>query len=236
MRILLVEDNASLASGLKVGLEQHDYTVDWCSDGKTALQFLLSQTDTDRFDVMILDLGLPRLSGFDILKTIRANNIRMPVLILTANDSMEDKVKTLDLGADDYISKPFDLGELCARLRALIRRGGGSARAIPTITIGSITLDPAARRVFKDGAPIELSRREFVLLHLLLENINKALSREFIVQNIYGWGDDVDSNALEVHIHNIRKKLGTPLITTVRGTGYMIEDLARRAQQQQEGK
>lgn len=233
MRLLLVEDNELLGSGLRLGLIQHDYTVDWLKDGKTALQALLSQTDEDHFDLVILDLGLPKLSGLEVLKTIRSKNITTPVLVLTAHDSLEDRVKGLDLGADDYLCKPFDLGELCARIRALIRRGGGTSRAIPTIKIGDVTLDPATRRVYKGMDALELSRREFVLLHLLLENINKVLSREQIIQNIYGWGDDVDSNALEVHIHNIRKKLGPSFISTIRGVGYMIED-ASRLQEEQE--
>ena len=233
MRLLLVEDNELLGSGLRLGLIQHDYTVDWLKDGKTALQALLSQTEDDHFDLVILDLGLPKLSGLEVLKTIRSKDIKTPILVLTAHDALEDRVKGLDLGADDYLCKPFDLGELCARIRALIRRGGVSSRAIPTIKIGDVTLDPATRRVYKGNESLELSRREFVLLHLLLENINKVLSREQIIQSIYGWGDDVDSNALEVHIHNIRKKLGPSFISTIRGVGYMIED-ASRLQEEQE--
>jgi two-component system response regulator QseB len=225
MRVLLVEDNELLGSGLRLGLIQHDFTVDWVKDGKAALQALLSQNEEDHFDAVILDLGLPKLSGLDILKSIRAKNIKTPILILTAHDSIDDRIKGLDVGADDYLCKPFDLSELCARIRALIRRaGGGTGRAIPTINVRNIMLDPATRRVYKDGAAVELSRREFVLLHLLLENVNRVMSREQIIQNLYGWGDDVDSNALEVHIHNIRKKLGNSFIATVRGVGYMIED------------
>jgi len=234
MRILLVEDNELLGSGLRLGLIQHDYTIDWLKDGKVALQALLSQTAEDHFDLVILDIGLPKLSGLDVLKTIRGKDIKTPVLVLTAHDSLEERVKGLDLGADDYLCKPFDLGELCARIRALIRRGSNSSRAIPTIKVGDVTLDPAIRRVYKGSEAIELSRREFVLLHLLLENINKVLSREQIIQNIYGWGDDVDSNALEVHIHNIRKKLGASFIATIRGVGYMIEDTSRLQQEEQE--
>lgn len=224
MRLLLVEDNELLGSGLRLGLIQHDYTVDWLKDGKTALQALLSQTDEDRFDLVILDIGLPKLSGLEVLKNIRGKSVNTPILVLTAHDALEDRVKGLDFGADDYLCKPFDLSELCARIRALIRRSGGSSRAIPTIKIGDVTLDPATRRVYKGTSALDLSRREFVLLHLMLENVNKVLSREQIIQNIYGWGDDVDSNALEVHIHNIRKKLGQSFISTIRGVGYMIEN------------
>lgn len=232
MRILLVEDNELLGSGLKLGLVQHDYTVDWVKDGKAALQTLLSQTSKDYFDMVILDIGLPKLSGLEVLKTVRSKNIKTPILVLTAHDALEERVRGLDLGADDYLGKPFDLSELCARIRALIRRGsGGASRAMPVIKIHDVTLDPASRRVYKADQHVDLSRREFVLLHLLLENANAVLSREQIMQNIYGWGDDVDSNALEVHIHNIRKKLGPSFIITVRGVGYMIEDPTKTKQE-----
>jgi len=224
MRILLVEDQDMIGNGLRVGLMQHDYTVDWLKDGKSALQALLSQAESDRFDLVILDIGLPKLSGYEILKAIRAKNIRIPTLVLTALDEIDDRIKGLDLGADDYLCKPFDLGELCARVRALIRRGGSTSRAIPTLSVGNILLDPASRRIYKSNVAVELSRREFVLVHLMMENLNKVLSREQIIQNIYGWGDDVDSNALEVHVHNIRKKLGSKFISTVRGIGYIVED------------
>lgn len=238
MRILLVEDNELLGSGLRLGLIQHGYTVDWLTDGRSALQGILSQNEVDSFDLIILDVGLPKLDGFEILEIIRGKNINTPVLMLTALDAYEEKTKGLDLGADDYLCKPFDLGELCARIRALLRRVSGASsnknlntnntgRATSIIRIGEITLDPASRRVYKDKQLVELSRREFVVLHLLMENVNKALSREQILQNIYGWGDDVDSNALDVHIHNIRKKLGPNVILTVRGVGYIVEDIAK---------
>lgn len=240
MRILLVEDNGLLGSGLRLGLGQHGYTVDWLTDGRSALQALLAQNDIDYFDLVILDVGLPKIDGFEILEILRNKNIGTPVLMLTALDSYEEKTKGLDLGADDYLCKPFDLGELCARIRALLRRASGSSgfgdrnngsnasgRANPVIKIADITLDPASRRVYRDKQLIELSRREFVVLHLLMENVNKALSREQILQNIYGWGDDVDSNALDVHIHNVRKKIGSNIISTVRGIGYMVEDISK---------
>lgn len=233
MRLLLVEDNEHLGNALRLGLKQRDFTTDWLKDGKSALQAMLSQTETDHFDLVILDLGLPKLDGLEVLKTVRAKNVKIPILILTADDATEHRVRGLDLGADDYLCKPFDLGELNARIRALLRRSGTVPRAIPVITAHGVTLDPTARRVYKDSKSIELSRREFVLLHLLLENVNKVLSREQIIQSIYGWGDDIDSNALEVHIYNLRKKLGANIINTVRGVGYVIEDIEKFKEQQE---
>jgi two-component system, OmpR family, response regulator QseB len=223
MRILLVEDDKILGSGLRKGLIQHDNTVDWVEDGKAALDIILTKGEKDNFDIIILDLGLPNLSGIEILKTIRAQNVKTPVLILTAYDSHQERILGLDMGADDYVCKPFDLGELCARMRALQRRTGSTARAIPNILIGDLTLDPATRRVYKNGQLLDVSRREYVLFHLLLENMGRVMTREQITQNLYGWGDDIDSNALEVHIHNLRKKIGGDYITTIRGVGYMID-------------
>lgn len=220
MRVLLVEDDLILGDGLVSGLKQHSYTVDWVKDGQLALQAILHE----QFEVIILDLRLPNRSGIDILKTMRAKNIHTPVLILTALDDVENRVRGLDSGADDYLTKPFDLDELCARVRALQRRGGGSSRSKPLIKFADISLDPAARNVYKKGELVDISRREFVLLHMLLTNLGKVLSREYLTQSLYGWEEDVDSNALEVHIHNLRKKFGNELITTVRGVGYMIEE------------
>lgn len=217
MRILLVEDDELLGDGIEAGLKQYNYTVDWVKDGKAAFQAITSE----EFGAIILDLGLPKMAGIDVLKNIRHKNINVPVIILTARDEITDRVKGLDCGADDYLIKPFNLDELCARLRALQRRG--SERAKPTITFEDITLDPAARKVFKKNQKVELSRREFVLLHMLLDNVGRVLSREFLTQHLYGWGIDVDSNALEVHIHNLRKKFGNDFIKTIRGVGYIIE-------------
>jgi two-component system response regulator QseB len=216
MRVLLVEDDELLGDGVRVGLTQYGYTVDWVKDGQTAQQVLL----TENFDTVVLDIELPKRSGLDVLKTIRSKNITTPVLILTARELVEDRVKGLDAGADDYLVKPFDLGELCARIRALQRRT--ASRAEPTITYANITLDPASHLVFLDDAPVPISRREFALLHKLLENVGRVLSREQLTQSLYGWGDDIDSNALEVHIHNLRKKFGTQFIRTIRGVGYMV--------------
>jgi len=217
VRILLVEDDELLGDGVRAGLTHFGHTVDWLQDGKNALQAL----ETEKFDVVVLDIGLPRLSGLEVLSKIRAKGLTTQVLILTARDTVEDRVKGLDLGADDYLTKPFDLDELCARLRALHRRS--SARAEPTLSHGDITLDPASYSVSYQGEIINIPRREFALLQKLLENVGRALSREYLTQTLYGWEDDVDSNALEVHIHNLRKKLGTNLIRTIRGVGYMIE-------------
>lgn len=217
MRLLLVEDDELLGDGVCTGLKQYGYTVDWVKDGQSAIQALSSEN----FDMVVLDLGLPKLSGLEVLKTVRGKNITTPVVILTARETVEDRVKGLDAGADDYIVKPFDLDELCARLRALQRRI--SARAKPEITHGNITLDPASHSVHLGEEELNISRREFVLLQKLLENPGRVLSREQLTQTLYGWGYDVDSNALEVHIHNLRKKFGTPLIRTIRGVGYMIE-------------
>lgn len=216
MRILLVEDDEHLGDGLCNGLIQYDYVVDWIKDGATADQAL----KCENFDLVVLDLSLPKLSGIQVLQNLRSRGQTMPVLILTAHESVEDRVKGLDCGADDYLTKPFDLDELCARLRALQRRF--SSRAEPMLTHGDIVLDPAAHAVTVAGEPMNVSRREFALLHKLLENAGKVLSREHLTQSLYGWGEDVDSNALEVHVHNLRKKFGQTFILTIRGIGYMI--------------
>jgi two-component system, OmpR family, response regulator QseB len=223
MRVLLVEDDELLGYGLRAGLTQHGDAVEWVKDGKSALQLLQSQSKENSYDVTILDISLPKLSGTEVLKQIRAKNIKTPVLVLTAHDRIDDRVKGLDMGADDYVCKPFDLSELCARMRALQRRTGTTSRAIPVIAIGNVKVDPGSRRVFVGDKQVEISRREFVLLHLLMENAGRVLTREQISQNLYGWGDEVDSNALEVHIHNIRRKVGNEFIETIRGVGYLIE-------------
>jgi two-component system response regulator QseB len=216
MRILLVEDDELLGDGLRTGLVQYGYAVDWLKDGLAADQAL----KTENFELVVLDLGLPKMPGITVLQNLRARGLTMPVLILTARESIEERVKGLDSGADDYLTKPFDLDELCARLRALQRRF--SSRAEPLIVHDSITLDPAAHTVTFKGELMNVSRREFALLHKLLENAGRVLSREHLTQSLYGWGEDVDSNALEVHIHNLRKKFGQEFIHTIRGIGYMI--------------
>jgi two-component system, OmpR family, response regulator QseB len=215
--IILVEDDQPLGEAIEMILKQYDYRVTWVKDGETALDKIKDHT----FDMIILDLGLPRLPGLEVLKNIRANEINTPVIILTALGSLQDRIQGLDAGADDYLIKPFDIDELVARLRALQRRTIDREELI--IHHKNITLDISAHLVSIDDQAIILSRREFKLLHKLLENIGRVLSRDQLAQSLYGWGDDVDSNALEVHIHNIRKKLGSDLIRTVRGVGYMIE-------------
>lgn len=217
MRLLLVEDDELLGDGVKAGLTQNGYAVDWFKDGLSASHALRSAT----YDIVVLDLGLPKLSGLAVLKEMRDKGIATPVLILTAKDAVEDRVKLLDTGADDYLTKPFDLDELCARLRALQRRFLHRAEVI--ITYQDIKLDPAAHSVTFKEEDITIPRREFALLQKLLENVGAVISREQLMQTLYGWEEDVDSNALEVHIHNLRKKFGTDFIRTIRGVGYMVE-------------
>jgi len=215
MRILLVEDDRLLGDGLKAGLTQAGYAVDWLRDGEAAVAALSAES----FAAVVLDLGLPKRDGLSVLQWLRARRDATPVLILTARDQLEDKVRGLDLGADDYVLKPFDLDEIAARLRALVRRAHG--RPEPVLALGEIELNPAARTVTRAGEPVELTPREFDLLHLLLENSGRVLTRRSLEEQLYTWDDAVDSNALEVHIHHLRKKLGNELIRTVRGIGYM---------------
>jgi two-component system response regulator QseB len=218
MRVLLVEDDEPLGSGIRAGLAHYGYVVDWLKDGQSALRFLKAEV----FDIIVLDLNLPKIEGLKVLQEMRINGVTTPVLILTARDSVEDRVKGLDTGADDYLTKPFDLDELSARIRALQRRFS-SNRADPIMQYRDLTLDPASLSVTVAGKPISLSRREFALLQKLLENIGQVVSRDVLNQCLYGWDDDVDSNTLEVHVHNLRKKLGVNFIRTIRGVGYMAE-------------
>lgn len=217
MRILLIEDDELLGDATKTGLTQYGYAVDWLKDGesgKLALQ-------NEQFDLVLLDLGLPKMSGLALLQSLRHGGNKTPVIILTARDAIDDRVKGLDAGADDYLTKPFDMEELSARVRALIRRSTG--RADTTIQYRNVELDPAAHMVYLEGEEVNVPRREFSLLQKLLENVGQVLSREQLMQSIYGWEEDVDSNALEVHIHNLRKKLDASFIRTIRGVGYMVE-------------
>lgn len=216
MRILLVEDDPELGDGLTVGLRQAGFAVDWLRDGHAADLALRDEG----FDLVVLDLGLPRMSGMDVLKRARDRGQNLPILILTARDATGDKVSGLDAGADDYLVKPIDLDELSARIRALTRRSAG--RAAPLLVHGDLTLDPAAHRVMLAEQAVELSSREFSLLQMLLENAGRVLTRSQLEQSLYGWRDEPDSNALEVHIHHLRKKLGSDLIRTLRGVGYTI--------------
>jgi two-component system, OmpR family, response regulator QseB len=217
MRILLVEDDELLGDAAKAGLMQYGYTVDWVKDGESGKLALQNEL----FELVVLDLGLPKLSGLGVLRHMRSSGVATPVIILTARETIEDRVKGLDAGADDYLTKPFDMEELSARVRALIRRSTG--RADSKIQYRNIILDPAAHAVYVDEKEVNVPRREFSLLQKLLENSGQVLSREQLMQSVYGWEEDVDSNALEVHIHNLRKKLNTSYIRTIRGVGYLVE-------------
>jgi two-component system, OmpR family, response regulator len=218
VRILLVEDDKLLADALGRALVQSAYAVDVVGTG-TAADAALAQ---EIYDLVILDIGLPGLSGMDVLQRLRARRSRIPVLMLTALDALADRVRGLDMGADDYLAKPFDLPELEARVRALLRRGSDT---VPSLEHGRLRLDTGARRVYYDGAPVELSAREFAVLELLLMREGRVVSKEHMVNHLYGWGDEVGANAIEVYVHRLRKKL-EPLgceIRTVRGMGYLME-------------
>ncbi len=219
MRVLLIEDDLLLGDGIRQGLKHYGHTIDWVKDGRSGYDVL--STKYEKFDIIVLDLGLPKLSGLDLLKSIREKNITTPVVILTARETIDDRVKGLDAGADDYLTKPFDLDELCARMRALQRRS--QSRAQPVIEYGDIKLDPASHVVTQNDETILISRREFALLQKLIENAGRVISREQLNQTLYGWGESIDSNALEVHIHNLRKRFGQKIIRTIRGVGYMAE-------------
>ena len=220
MRILLVEDDRLLGDGLQAGLTQAGYAVDWLRDGEAAVAAL----STESFAAVVLDLGLPKRDGLSVLQWLRGRHDATPVLILTARDRLEDKVRGLDLGADDYVLKPFDLDEVTARLRALVRRAHG--RPEPIFTLGEVELNPAARTVMRAGQAVDLTAREFDLLHVLLHNSDRVLTRRSLEEQLHTWNDAVDSNALEVHIHHLRRKLGNELIRTVRGVGYMASSAA----------
>lgn len=216
MRILLVEDDPLLGDGIRAGLRQAGFVVDWVRDGVAAQAAI----GAEPFAALVLDLGLPRLSGLDLLRRLRAAHDPIPVLILTARDTYADRILGLDTGADDYLVKPFDLGELAARLRALLRRTAGSPE--PLLRVGAIELDPAGHRVRFDGRAVELSAREFALLHELMANAGRVLSRRQLEERLYAWGEEVESNAVEVHVHHLRRKLAPELIRTVRGVGYLL--------------
>lgn len=220
MRILLVEDDKMLADAISRALVQSAYAVDVVDTGERADEALAAHT----FDLAILDIGLPGLSGLEVLRRLRARKSVMPVMMLTAFDTLQDRVKGLDLGADDYLAKPFDLPELEARVRALLRRGAGTT---PEMTYGPLTFDTVGRRVFCAGKPVDLSARELALLELLLLRQGRVVSKEHLVNHLYGWGDEVGDNAVEVHVYRLRRKI-EPLgceIRTVRGMGYLMERL-----------
>jgi two-component system OmpR family response regulator/two-component system response regulator QseB len=216
MRVLLVEDDALLGAGLRAGLSQAGFAVDWVRDGAEALDTL----ETEPISAVVLDLGLPGIGGLTVLRRLRARRSKVPVLILTARDAVDDRVTGLDAGADDYVVKPVDLAELAARLRALIRRASGEAA--PSLRCGDLELDPGAHRVVFRGRPVELSAREFSLLHELMLNAGRVLSREQLEERLYPWGHQIESNAVEVHVHHLRRKLAPALIRTIRGVGYLM--------------
>ncbi|HAF00546.1 MAG TPA: DNA-binding response regulator [Methylophilaceae bacterium] len=217
MRVLLVEDDYLLGDGVKAGLKQAGFAVDWVQDGLSAKLAL----ETETYALLVLDIGLPKLNGMELLKWLRAQKLILPVLMLTARDTLTDRVAGLNAGADDYLVKPFDLDELVARLNALSRRSLGQISQ--TIRHGDIALTPTTHEVTKHGRLVELTSREFSLLHELLMHVGQVKSREQLEQHLYGWGDEVESNSVEVHVHHLRKKLGAELIRTLRGVGYVID-------------
>jgi|SRR5689334_10846220 two-component system OmpR family response regulator/two-component system response regulator QseB len=216
MRILVVEDDPLLGDALNVGLRQRGFDVDWVQDGVAAELALR----TEPFAAAVLDLGLPRLDGIDVLRRERARGSRTPVLVLTARDAIDARVRGLDSGADDYVVKPVDLDELAARLRALVRRSRGEPAAV--LEIGPLRLDPASRSVVFRGQSVMLQAREFNLLQELMLNVGRVLSREQLAARLYAWGEEVESNAVEVHVHHLRRKLAPEVIRTVRGVGYVL--------------
>jgi DNA-binding response OmpR family regulator len=216
MRLLLVEDDPMVGESIRDGLGHEGYAVDWVRDGAAAETAL----GAEPYAAVLLDLGLPRKDGLDVLRAARARRNEVPILVITARDAVADRIRGLDAGADDYLVKPFDLDELAARVRALVRRADG--RAEPVLRHGAIVLNPATREVTLRGRPVVLSGREFALLHALLARPGMVLSRAQLEERLYGWGEEVGSNAVEVHIHNLRRKLGAGTIRNVRGVGYTV--------------
>jgi two-component system OmpR family response regulator/two-component system response regulator QseB len=216
MRILVVEDDPLLGRGVQAGLEQAGFAPDWVRDGVAARTAL----GAGEYAAVVLDLGLPRLEGLELLRKLRGAGDRTPVLILSARDALEDRVKGLDAGADDYVVKPFQFDELAARLRALVRRAHGEAA--PVLSAAGVILDPGTRTVAWQGRPVELPAREFDVLHELMLNAGRVLSREHLQGRVYRWGEEVESNAIDVHIHHLRRKLAPALIRTIRGVGYLM--------------
>ncbi len=216
MRVLLAEDDAMLGDGLRAGLRQLGFQVDWVRDGLAAERELSG----GEYAAAVLDLGLPGKDGLDVLQALRTAGVVTPVLVLTARDAVPDRIRGLDLGADDYVLKPVDLHELAARLRSLVRRSHGVVQE--ALQMGALALEPGTRRVLWQGAEVGLSTREFDLLHALMRSAGRVLSREQLEQQMYSWGHEVESNAIEVHIHHLRRKLQADAIQTVRGVGYRV--------------
>ncbi|RIL06666.1 MAG: DNA-binding response regulator [Proteobacteria bacterium] len=221
MRVLVVEDDPLLGDALRAGLAQAGFAADWARDGRAGLVAL----ESEPFAAVVLDLGLPQLSGVEVLRRLREAGNPVPVLILTARDAVPDRIAGLDAGADDYLVKPVDLGELAARIRALVRRSAGQAS--PVLVVGPLHIDPAAHQVVFRRRSVELSAREFALLHELARSAGRVLSKEQLAERVWGWGEELESNAVEVHVHHLRRKLAPEVIVTVRGVGYLVpKDLA----------
>ncbi|HVB48337.1 MAG TPA: response regulator transcription factor [Burkholderiales bacterium] len=216
MRLLLVEDDRMIGEGIQKGLRQDGFSVDWVQDGRSAELAL----EAEDYDCMLLDLGLPKKDGIEVLRGLRARHNDVPVVVVTARDTVTERIKGLDTGADDYLVKPFDLDELAARVRAVVRRRDG--RAEPLIEHLGLSLNPATREASCGGKPLALSAREFAVLEALAARPGAILSRAQLEERLYGWGEEVESNAVEVFVHSLRKKLGADFIRTVRGVGYMI--------------
>jgi len=216
MRLLLVEDDTMIGESVLDLLRDEGYAVDWVKDGDIALSVLESQ----QYDLILLDLGLPKCDGLTVLKILRDRKNRTPVLVATARDAIAQRIEGLDRGADDYVVKPYDLGELLARIRSLVRRSVG--RAEPIYEYAGVSIDPATHELKVDGQPVVVSAREWAILELLLARPGIVLSRKQLEERLYSWKDGVSSNAIEVHIHTLRKKIGAELIQNVRGVGYMI--------------
>jgi len=219
-RVLLVEDDAMMGQAVKIALSQAGYAVDLIDTAEDAEAAL----DTTPYDLVVLDINLPGKSGLDMIKGLRRRKKDIPVLALTARDTTKQKVEGFSAGADDYVVKPFDLEELLARLQALLRRSNG--RPTPHIKNGAVIIDPAARTVQRNGKPVDLSAREFAVLAILMENLGKVMNKQEIEDKLYGWDIEIESNAVEVHISHLRKKLGDQLIKTIRGLGYVVEKIA----------
>ncbi|WP_198244388.1 response regulator [methane-oxidizing endosymbiont of Gigantopelta aegis] len=220
MRLLLVEDDMILGDGLKTGLEMDGYAVDWVTDGLLAEEALKS----NQYELIVLDINLPRKNGLEILRQLRNRRDSTPVLLLTARDTVSDRVLGLDSGADDYVVKPFDLNEIYARLRALYRRHTLTHAKKPLIEHKNVKLDPASHTVFFHNSKIDLSQKEFEILKFLLTHIGQVASRARLEETLYAWDSEVESNTVEVHIHHLRKKLDSKLIRTIRGVGYIIDE------------
>ncbi len=218
MRLLLVEDDLILGDGLQAGLSIEGYAVDWIKNGIQADEALKSHN----YELVVLDLGIPGMNGLQVLQGVRKRKDNVAILILTARDTVNDRVMGLDSGADDFVVKPFDLDEICARLRALARRNSG--QATPCFEHRGLTLDPAAHQVKLHGAAIDVSNKEFEILSFLMQNQGKVASRARLEETLYAWNTEVESNTIEVHIHHLRKKLGTNFIRTVRGVGYIVDE------------